>query len=318
MHIFQELHQKELYDFKRLIKKVLLFTTPLMLLFLLNYSVDPFNINRLVSLSLDKKTIACYFNERLWKLNTIVHNPQKYIILGDSRSARFSEEKLYKISGKNFVNLSLSGATLPEIIDTFWFVISNYIPQEVVFCINFDRFNDWQKANGVDQAIATLNNPLMNYIQPETCKAVAALLMQHFFSTKMVSQAPPMSCDDFWNYQLEEIDLGYQRYVFPLYASRQLSSIANYCKQHAIKLSFIIFPTHIDLQERIDHAHLREQERSFKNFLASLATIYDFDVADDFTKNRNNFDDPKHVSYHAIDYIVDKVWAKENHNIIYT
>lgn len=308
---FHELHDNELRDSARFIRNVFLFTLPFIFIFLLNYIVDPFNLNRAISLPLPKKATACYFNERLWKLNNFIQSPKKQVILGDSRAARFSEETLSKVTGKNFANLALSGATLIEIIDTFWFV-STHAVDEVVLCINFDRFNDWQRSQGVHEAVNIINNPLINYIQPQTCKAVGSLLAQYLFNSATVSQEPPMTRDVFWQYQIDEIDNGYQRYIFPAYASRQLSLIADYCKQHNIALSFIIFPTHSDLQERIDHAQLRSEERHFKDFLVSLAPVHDFDIVNDFTQNKSNFDDPKHVSYAAMDYLVSSVWHERS------
>lgn len=306
-HPLRELQPHELHDFKKLVFKIMLFAAPFLCIFLLNVIVDPFNLNRLIALPLQKKEIACSFNERLWKLNNL--NPeQKYIILGDSRAVRLSVETLKNITGKNFANLAFSGATLLEIIDTFWFIVSRFTPHEVTFCSNFDRFNDWQKAQGVHEAITCIKNPIASYFQPQTCKATFSLLTDYFFSKNNRSQAPPMTRDDFWNYQIDEIDHGYQRYVFPVYAARQLTAIADYCKQHAIALSFIIFPTHTDLQKRIDHAHLREQEVTFTHFLTSLAPTHNFDVASEFTHNKKNFDDPKHICYGATDYIIERVW----------
>lgn len=308
--IFSELHSQEIHDILRLIKKILLFSTPLIFVFLLNFIVDPFNLNRLISLPLPKEEVAPYFNERLWKLNSIHNSQSSSIILGDSRAARLSEKTLHDITGKKFVNLAFSGATLIEIIDTFWFVVSKYTPQDITLCINFDRFNDWQKANGVHDAIALIKSPLISYIQPQTCKAVGSLLLQYFTKKKIVTQEPPMTQDAFWNYQIDEIDSGYQHYVFPLYASRQLSEISDYCKKHSIELSFIILPTHVDLQERVDHAHLRQKEIAFKQFLISLAPTFDLDIVSEFTKNKHNFDDPKHVCAQANDYIINQVWGQ--------
>ncbi len=299
----------EIYDAKKFIKKILIFFSPLIVIFLVNYIVDPFNLNRMVSLPFDKQEIACHFNERLWKLTNFLNHPVENIILGDSRASRLSEKTVEKLMNKPFTNLSLSGATLVEIIDTFWFASEHIKLQEVILCINFDRFNDWQKANGVTQAVNSINNPLMNYFQPQTCKAAGLLFLQKVTIKKVISQQPPVSRDAFWQFQIDEVDMGYKRFVFPSYASSQLSSIANYCKKHAISLSFVIFPTHYDLQKRIDHANLRQHEGAFKEFLTSLAPVHDFDIANDFTLNRDNFDDPKHVSFTAMDKLITSCWS---------
>ena len=148
----------------------------------------------------------------------------------------------------------------------------------------------------------------MNYLQPQTCKAVGVLLLQKMNRKNTLSQKPPVSRESFWQFQIDQIDMGYKRYMFPNYAADQLTTIAQYCNQHEINLSFLIFPTHSDLQERIDRAQLRDQEISFKQFLASLATVHDFDKANSFTTNRLNFDDPKHVCFTAMDQLITSYW----------
>jgi len=304
LRTIHQLSTHEIQEAQRLIKKMILFLSPLILIFILNYIIDPFNLNHRISLPLDKQKIACHYNERLWKLNNFLIHPIKNIILGDSRASRLSETTLQSLTNQPFANLSLSGATLVEIIDTFWFAARHAKLNQVIFCINFDRFNDWQTANGVAQAVQTINNPLMNYLQPQTCKAVGLLLLQKMSKNSAVSQKPPVNRETFWQFQIDEIDTAYKRYLFPQYAASQLKAIAEYCKKHAIKLSFLIFPTHSDLQKRIDHAQLRNQEIAFKKFLASLAPVYDFDLINEFTSNKYNFDDPKHVCFTAMDELI--------------
>lgn len=294
----------EFQHFKRLIKKIIFFASPLIFIFIVNFIIDPFNINQKISFGLTKKEIACHYNERLWKLNNFLSSPHENIILGDSRANRLSEKTLQTITGQSFANLSLSGATLVEIIDTFWFTARSSKLKKVFFCINFDRFNDWQKANGVAQAVSTIENPLLSYVKPETCKAVFYLLLQFFSDKQLINQQPPVNRDAFWQFQIDEIDMGYKRYVYPSYASKQLALIADYCNQKSIQLIFLLFPTHTDLQKRIDLAHLRDQEQIFKRFLSSMGTLYDFDTSNDFTNNSLNFDDPKHVCFAAMDSLI--------------
>lgn len=301
---------EERSDFYRFLKKISLFSLPFLFMLLLNYIIDPYNLNRKIPSFLEKKETACFFNERLWKLNNFLQNPQPYIILGDSRSARFNAEQITNIANKDFINLSFSGATLIEIIDTFWFITTQIKPKELYLCINFDRFNDWQKANAVHEAITTINNPFLHYLQPQTTKIVYSLIRNTLFKKKL-SQAPPVDQAAFWDIQIAEADQGYKRFTFPFYATKQLRVIADYCKEHTIKLFFIIFPTHIDFQKRIAIAGLQDQEKEFKLFLQSLAPVYDFDNENSFTSDKNNFDDPKHLSYNATNYVTTQIWRSQ-------
>jgi hypothetical protein len=75
-----------------------------------------------------------------------------------------------------------------------------------------------------------------------------------------------------------------------------------------VRLTFIIFPTHVDLQRRISDFHLDEYRR-LKQALQAMAPTYDFDYANDMTGNRDNFSDPYHYNRAAGQEIVREVWG---------
>jgi hypothetical protein len=294
-------------DAALLLQRICLFGLPFILLFFINLIIDPYNSNRYINLPFDKKQIAMHFNERLWKLQTFHNHPTKYIIIGDSRAQRIDQTTVSKLTDHNYTNLSLSGATLVEIIDTFWFATEQTILEKVYFCLNFDRFNDWQTASGTHQTIELIKHPLALYVRPEITKA-SFYILKNYFKPQILTQAPPMDKDNFWQQQLNEADGRFRKFVEPLYVTRQLKQVADYCKDHAIDLHFVILPTHQSLQERIAIAHLDEHYTKFKQLLSTLGTTHDLDIKDDFTQEKKYFSDPWHCTHYAGDLITKRVW----------
>lgn len=295
------------HDMQKLCKKMIFFSIPFGMVFLVNYIVDPFAISSPVNMY---RATTQAFDERLWKLNYFKLHPTCFVVLGDSRAGLLSEKLMQEITGETYTNMALSGATLMEIIDTFWFATQHSVLKKVFFGINFDRFNDWQTASGVRQAITVIDNPLLYYTRPQTLKAswsiIKASIMQSHTRT---SQAPPLNKESFWNYQIDEIDTMYHRFVDSVYIVAELKKMAYFCREHGIELYFVVLPTHTSLQERIDMAGLRSKEQKFKETIGQLGTLYDLDFPNDFTKDASYFSDPKHCTSSASDEIVRMVWG---------
>lgn len=298
-------------EVKKLLQRGVLFCMPFSIIGMLNYVVDPYNINHAIPLAIDKEPIASRYNERLWKLNQFKQNPTTYLIIGDSRAQRIHETTVQSVTDLPYKNLALSGATLPEVIDTFWFAADVTNLKTVYLCLNFDRFTDWQTASNVSKTIELIKNPLAHYFRPETTKATFMTIAHLMNITIAAHQQPPVDQATFWQAKIHEADRLFGRFVQPKYLTEQLIKVSSYAREHTIDLHFIVLPTHTDLQERIAVAHLQDQRQAFTTFLASLATVHDLDTVNEFTTNAAYFSDPWHCTHQAGDLIVAMVWPTE-------
>jgi hypothetical protein len=296
----------------KLVKRLVLVSMPFILLVFASIIIDPFQLTRYVSLPLDKQTIACVYNERLWKLNQCAQQASEYLLIGDSRAQRITQEQLTACSHKPWHCIALSGATLIELVDTFWFAARHTPLKEVLFCINFDRYNDWQTASGVHHAQELIEQPLLAACAPEVWKATLFTLAQLVYRRTIAHQQPPVSKELFWQEQLREGALRYQRYVAPVYAYKELERMSMYCKEHEIKLTFVTLPTHVEFQQLITNAGLENEQQAFKQTLAKLANVCDLDVTSDFTTNADYFSDPWHANWDPAEKLTKIIFENDN------
>src|SRR5688500_8467306 len=104
-------------------KRTLLFLLPLLLLVGMIAFADPFNYYRTKSFIPEevKRNTSYKFDMTLWKLGEFIRCPLPNIILGDSRTDFLGTDKIEQITGEKWANLAYGGATMPEIIQTFWY-----------------------------------------------------------------------------------------------------------------------------------------------------------------------------------------------------
>jgi hypothetical protein len=61
-----------------------------------------------------------------------------------------------------------------------------------------------------------------------------------------------------------------------------------------IKLTFIISPTHIEVQDKVKEFKLEKEYDRFRNDIKSFGDLYDFNWPNVITENKANFLDPLH------------------------
>lgn len=291
------MNSSEQQAFMRLVRKLILLCAPIMLLLIATVLIDPFNSNSYLHLPINKEPVALVYNERLWKLNQFAQHPSDYLLIGDSRAQRIQAKQLQDLSGKPWQCIALSGATLVELIDTFWFAVHHSTLKEVLLCLNFDRFNDWQTASGVHRAQELIKHPLRAYVAAEVWKATLHLIASSLYHKQLDHQQPPISKELFWQEQLRDGKKRYERYVAPLYVQKELEHIHEYCSEHAITLTFVLLPTHIEFQQLISQTHLDNERAQFKQLLTKLGNVCDLDTPNEFTTDANNFSDPWHANW---------------------
>lgn len=292
------------------LKNLLLFTSPLMVYLIIAISIDPFNIihpesnKRLKEL---ESNISYRLNYPLYKLQEFDQKPTDLILLGDSRANKISSSLIDSLSKKSSTNLSYGGGTLPEVIDTFWYVANKHEIKEVYIGINFNLYNSFNNNNRVQEAI-NLKESKLSYLFSNYCFNALKLILKSIILDQTIEiEKPNYTKSEFWNYQLERAGpIYYSNYEYPESYKKSLKDISDYCKKRNIKLILFIPPTHIDLQEKIRTYNKIEELEVFKSDLREIATLYDFNYPNELTKNSNNFSDP----YHFNDNIA-RIVAKE-------
>ena len=302
---------------KLLFIKSILLLLPFALWTCLVVLVDPYNYFDVSHIIPDivKKQTSLPSNRFLWKIILFKRTPSANILLGDSRVDAIDVNYIDKISGEKYFNFAHGGASLPDIINTFHYAKRTIKLSNVYIGLNFNLYNSYNESNRF-AAAELISNDLKYYIFDKDVIKTTYYNLATFYSNKDFHiGSPSLDKDSFWKSQLvTAVPIFYKHYKYPNNYYNKLKDISDYCKINNINLTFIIPPTHIDLQKRVADFGLLEEEKNFKKDLRSLGKVYDFDYPNDWTNNRENFNDPFHLTKAMMEKFVDEIWGDE-HNI---
>ena len=300
---------------KKFFIKWFCFSLPFLIFFATVLIVDPYNffgIFNAVSIE-TKRKISYPINYALWKTISFRQNPLPNILLGDSRMGAINEDMIYRVTGENYFNFSYGGGTIAEACKTFWEAMNKTELKNVYIGINFNNYNANNSSDRVSGAIEVVNNPLLYLINRDVLRATFAILKNEYFPHENIDvEKPPMSRDSFWDYQLNNTTRRfYTNYKYPTKMKAELERIAEFCRRKKIKLFFVILPTHVSLQKKIQNFGLIDSHKVFLSDLKQLGTVYDFDYPNELTSQRRNFKDPYHLKQDKILPLIQRIWKNK-------
>jgi hypothetical protein len=285
-------------------KKRLFYRTILILLlglsfpFMINYVVDPFNMNNLFNLGLSKDKVSYILNYRLYKLIDFKNHPQENIILGDSRGDSLKTAYFKELGVYNYANLSYGRGTLYEAADTFWYCVNLSRLKIVIIVVPFNLYSDSNRYNIVGEAENIINNPVSYYLNTFILKVSFFNLYTRLTGKLWITENPGMDKEAFWQRELGESVTGefYRGWEQPQILYNKLKEISQYCRSHNIKLILLIPPTHVDLQNKVAVYGLTKQYKKYKKDLSNIAVVANFDYPNEVTVNKEYFLDPYHFN----------------------
>ncbi len=289
----------------------MLFSFP-MLLFVVGIAViDPFKLfGSQVFPDEQKRNTAYRMDYPLWKYIEFEQNPNSTILLGDSRMAVVSAPLVEQIAGESVYNFAFGGGTLPEILHTFWYATGKADLKEVFIGINFGLYNGKEKKNHCIAAEHVLNNKALYFINQSVINSSFLIIKNVLTGSKRVVGTPG-DREKFWKQQLTTAaNVVYKDYTYPAEFYQELKKVSTYCKNKGIQLSFVILPTHIDLQNQIIASNRKDELERFIQDMYSLGTVYNFHKESELTVDKELYGDPFHfkakVREEVIKYIFDK------------
>lgn len=294
---------------KKFILKLLFFLIPFPIYIALVIFIDPFNyvgISNFISQETKENTSEKILPQ-LWKLIEFERITTSKIILGDSRAGRIHSDNLERIKSISIYNLAYEGASLLDMIETFWIATEIQDLEEVYFSINFNLYNGFERRNRVEQAESIMKNVFTYSFNKIVFWSMIENIKKEFFVKDYKVGVPNMSHAELWEYEINVISKRfYNKYKYPEDYYKKLLSIANYCKQNDIKFTIFIPPTHIELQQRISDFNLEEENKRFLIDISILGEVLNFDIESDFTMNKKNFADPFHT--YSDSFLIQRIW----------
>jgi hypothetical protein len=295
-----------------LARRAILLALPLLVVCAALIAVDPFDYFGISHLVPDRVKLETSYqlNACLWKMIQYDRRPCPNLLLGDSRMLALSAEDVSRAAGRPFANMAYGGSSLNEVIQTFWFASTKTRLREVWIGFGFNMYDDYNYANRTDAFLSMRQNPLLYFANRTVLKCAAYNVYYDYSGIDPKIGVPTETRDQFWQEQLGPLTARwYSRYVYPQIYHRELQKIADYCRANRIKLGFIIFPTHVELQRRVYDFGLEGNYRRFKQDLSALAPTFDFDYPSPITENRANFRDPYHFTDPIGQKIIHQVWC---------
>ncbi len=279
---------------------------------ILNFIIDPFNLNKVFNLNLPKDKVSYIMHYRLYKMIEFLNSPKSNIILGDSRTDGLKVEYFNELGVADIYNFAYGGGTLYEEIDTFWFAIQYIKPEKVIISVPFNLFNENNTKNMVKESESMIKNPLEYYFNSFILKASLLNLYTKLTGKMWRTERPAMNKEAFWTYQLGTEVTGryYNSFIYPIHLLDCIKKISDYGEENNIELQFFIPPTHVELQNKVNEYGIQKYYEDYKKELARYSEVIDFDYPNEVTINKDNFKDPYHANENIEIKIVNELVEK--------
>lgn len=265
-----------------------------------NFMVDPFALNQRLDLAIEKRVVSSKLSYYNWKLAEFKNRPAPVVLFGDSRANALPADEIARELGRPTFNFAFGGSNGFDAIDAFWFAAGEHRLERVFIGLNALLLNDHNRVRHTQQALTVLESPLRYYISPLVTQATFRVLLYNGFGVKLETEKPPMSEESFWRYQLATAPgQMFADYAYPDRLLSELKEVADYCTKTGIALTFMILPTHVDLQARRKDFGIEEDYRRSIDALRKIGRVLDWDYPNSLTRNREKFRDPFHMTPEA-------------------
>ncbi len=297
----------------RLFKKIFIAFVPIIIaviLFFLFETYDYFGV----------KGTSLYSSKPLSTMRELILTDNNNIILGASQMANLNVDYIEELTGDRYTMLAFGGANMDETVESFWYAADRVELEKVVIGMNFYTMDDSKVGGRMDDVIKSSEIVLyfmshFNYwLEAINGAKVAALdayanitgdqsVREIADDPSSFSQPDPVFPTDTkdgyrsdladYSVLIDENTLNYGGVENNL---ASLLEIAEYCDNNNIQLTFVFSPVHKSVYENVVIPKGFEQHiERYKTALKGTATIYDFEVINEFTSNDDNFIDGFHV-----------------------
>jgi hypothetical protein len=120
---------------------------------------------------------------------------------------------------------------------------------------------------------------------------------------------PPQSRSEFWERQLGPGGIGayYGRWREPQRLRQRFEEVVRYCREHNIRVSIVIPPTHVDLQRKIAEYRLDSAYGTFLRSMADAGDVLNLDVPNARNSDPENFGDPFHANGEVMRQVAEEI-----------
>lgn len=297
-------------DLKILLRKISIFSIPILLWIATVIIIDPFNyfnISNVIS-EKSKEKSAQRLNSLLFNSIKFKNNPVNNIIIGDSRIRKLPTKRIKELTNNDYFTFHSNAAKLNEIIDLFWLANEHEKLENVIIGINFNLYNEFAYSNRVSDVKELINNPLIYIFNWNIVETVYLAIKNEIFG---ITKNKKRNKASFWEHTITTIaDNHYSKWKYPKNTVNKLKEMSEYCHNKNINLTFIIVPHHNDFKQKVIEYNLADKEVEFKSEIKTLAKTIDFDFSNEITRCNECFSDPIHTTDSISTIIVEDIFRE--------
>ena len=298
---------------KRLVRNLILFFLPFVVVFALFLVFDGYNY-------FGQGVKPLYTSRSVSSMRELIREKSTHIILGTSQMANLNTDYIEEVCGQRYNSLAFGGSTLNDSIEQFWYAVEHTELEEVVFGVNFyslnpnhwaDRFsgniekiesplaflsdfNTWHTAG------YNLKNALQNAFASLLDRPDLSVFIDDPSSTTQDPQPPDNRLENGIRQNLADYATTiYQQcesYADPAPSLERLDEIIRYCQENDIRIRFVLPNCQSILWEWVIYPlGLDTYIEQYKDFLKSRAEVIDLEFYNDFARNETYFQDGLHL-----------------------
>lgn len=305
---------------KKYILKIFYFSLLLLFCCLFIFLIDPhnfFNISKLIKDDAKIKVInrsyeATTRGNMLWKALKYRRKPCENIIIGDSQGFDIREKLVSELTGEEYFNFCIPGASLQTKFSIFWFVAKQIKLKKVYLEVSFINSDAHRSYNLFHFAQDYFNKPYLYFSNKEIIIDSYYNLMYALTADRSWAQNPlGLESIKFMN-QVSELKfkLFFGNYSYPEKSFVELRKISDYCINHDIELNFIIFPNYRRVDEYLSENGLINLREKYGTDIGAISKLYDFSNDTRISAYRNNFKDYYHINQHMSDSLTVEIWKR--------
>ena len=306
---------------KKLYFQIIVFFIPFILLAIVVFITDPYNLFNISKVFSDEEKIKCLNRSNassprgniLWKTIEYRRNPVPNIILGDSRMNDVKTGTFEKMVNGKVANLSIPAGNNKTIVDLFWMAANRTKLENVFIQTNFNRYNALFSFDLYENTKQLIDKPLYyfgrwHYIED----AFAVIYYSISKNEEYVNQSYKYQSDN-WPITEKLIikEMSECEYIYPQKIYNEFALIAQYCKEQKINLEFIIAPDNYEYHSFIKIFKMEQKYYRFKNDLKKLGNTIDLDEGLPFSFNKKNYLDHFHLNPQMADTIATLLFEKK-------
>ena len=185
---------------KIFLRNIAFFLLPFLFYLCLVLLSDPYNYLNASSIITDKIrfSISIKNEPHLFKLIDAHNHPKNKVLLGDSRT-----NELYRcMNDPDWNNLAYGGATIEEITQSFWWVVSDHHVDTVLVGLSFHLYNKFNRRSWVEETLERENNFFSYAFNRYTFESTLEILETLVIKKVDSKDDMPFTREEFWQYQI--------------------------------------------------------------------------------------------------------------------